>query len=232
MEVGHHTLQPDSPSGLFTSIPSDLVPRDVTDCSALPQDCLGRASDWCCYDYPPITSDGSCDHDSAILPDNVDIYEGFDVSQPSFQHVSEPNFVFTTPASADVAAINIYNECIDGTCSCVHYIGVEPCQLKPCRAAQFLFGDTRLTSVDDSEALFLWKGLVNGFAIVDDDCQASYTCENYDSILEPKAYTQMSELLDQEIKDHKVTIVEDAPNCVHSLGAVWKSNGSLRPITE
>ena len=32
--------------------------------------------------------------------------------------------------------------------------------------------------------------------------------------------------------DHKVTRIDTRPRCVHSLGAVWKSNGKLRPITD
>ena len=95
-----------------------------------------------------------------------------------------------------------------------------------------MFGDTRLPSITEDECFFLWSGLVNGFPIVDEDCPATYYCQNCDSILETKAYTEMSNLLDQEIADHKVTRIDTRPRCVHSLGAVWKSNGKLRPITD
>ena len=106
------------------------------------------------------------------------------------------------------------------------------CPAETLSSAQFLFGESRLDSVSDDEVSFLWSGLVNGFAIVDDDCPAEYFCENYDSILEPKACQEMTELLCQELLEHKVSRTQVKPTCVHSLGAVWKSNGKLRPITD
>ena len=75
------------------------------------------------------------------------------------------------------------------------------------------------------------EGPFNGFAIVD-DCSTSYSCQNYDSILESKAHTEMSELLSQELNEGKVSRVTSDPCCVNSLGAVWKLNGKLRPITD
>ena len=79
---------------------------------------------------------------------------------------------------------------------------------------------------------FLWKGFVLGFQIVDSDCSAGYLCENYDSITGPEFYDEMSALLTKEISEGKVTVVDSQPQCVHSLGAVTKSNGKLRPITD
>ena len=174
----------------------------------------------------------------AILPDVVNIHREPTESPPIlpdhlYQHsVSDNNLVFTTPAMEGVAPVQVFQSCIQGSCKCVHMIGNEPAQLKPCRSACFLFGDSRLDNIDDDESLFLWKGLTNGFAIVDDDCQASYNCQNYDSILDPKACSEMTALLEQEVLENKVTIVRESPKCIHSLGAVWKSNGKLRPITD
>ena len=42
----------------------------------------------------------------------------------------------------------------------------------------------------------------------------------------------MSDLLSKELSEDKVSRVDSPPRCVHSLGAVVKSNGKLRPITD
>ena len=167
-----------------------------------------------------------------IVDDCFTDCSGLDDFLPDQPEVSDNKLVFSTPSLLGVAPIDVFSDCLAGTCTCVHMIGREPSQLKPCRAAQFLFGYAKLDSVTDTDAAFLWDGLVNVFSIVDDDCPASYECANYDSILEPKAFTEMSTLLESEILEHKVTKVEAKPTCVHSLGAVWKSNGKLRPITD
>ena len=140
--------------------------------------------------------------------------------------------LFSTPAIEDIPSINIYQNCTMGTCNCVHLIGEFPSQLKPCRAAQFLFGSSALPTVSDSDKLYLWKGLMKGFRIVDDDCNSSYECQNYDSITEPESYAEMTELLLSELECHKVVLSMDRPRCVHALGAVRKANGKLRPITD
>ena len=220
---------------LFPVSLDDQVPDDVTAVNALQADFQCRSADRGCYDDDPQTVGVSCDHEAAILPVVVDVLHEDPV--PSFVSssripVSDPTLVFIIPETTKTVPVNIYSTCLSGICTCIHLIGSEQAQLKPCRAAQFLFGPTRLETVDDDEALFLWEGLVNGFAIVDDDCQASYFCQNYDSILEPTAYAEMSKLLHEDILEGKVSRVTSASRCVHSLGAVWKSNGKLRPITD
>ena len=142
------------------------------------------------------------------------------------------NSMFFTPPFASIPHIPIYQNCLLGECDCVFMIGPSACQLKPCRAAQFLFGPSALQSIPESEREFLWTGFNRGFAIVDSDCPSNYFCENYDSILEEATHAEMSDLLLAEIKDGKVSVVTHTPVCVHSLGAVRKANGSLRPITD
>ena len=155
-----------------------------------------------------------------------------DIDQdPPPQHV-QGTVVFQTPVFEGIPSISIFHECYSGTCDCVHHIGDFPCQLKPCRAAPYLFGSSRLDTVSDSDRLYLWKGLTKGFEIVDADCPSVYHCENYDSITSHGAYEEMSALLRSELECHKVVDVDNKPRCVHSLGAVWKSNGKLRPITD
>ena len=132
----------------------------------------------------------------------------------------------------DIPPVVVYASCIDGTCECRHFIGDVPTQLKPCRAAPYLFGAAPLESLSQDDRLYLWKGIVCGFDIVDPDCPASYQCTNYDSILSKEFYGEMTDLLNKEISEHKVSVVSEPPRCVHSLGAVVKANGKLRPITD
>ena len=151
---------------------------------------------------------------------------------PVDEHLTPTGVVFCTPSYDDIPSIEVYPDCLLGKCSCVHFIGTLPCQLKPCRAAQFLFGSSPLPSMSDSDRHFIWSGLVKGFQIVDNDCPSAYCCPNYDSITGEQFYAEMSSLLREEIDCGKVSIVDSKPRCVHSLGAVTKSNGKLRPITD
>ena len=139
---------------------------------------------------------------------------------------------FCTPEFGEVPAISVNQDCIKGTCDCTHYVGDVPAQLKPCRAAQFLFGPDALSSVSEVDRDFLWHGLVNGFKIVDPDCPTSYTCTNYDSITGVEFKGEMSALLQGELSAHKVSSANVPPQCIHALGAVRKSDGLLRPITD
>ena len=144
--------------------------------------------------------------------------------------VSGHDLLFVTPALQGIMPVYVYVDCVNGTCDCVRLIG--GIQLKPCRANHFLFGNHKLDNISQDDITYLWFGLVNGFPIVASDCSARNFCENYYSILDQKANAEMSSLLAQEIADHKVIHVESQPKCVHSLGAVWKSNGKLRPVTD
>ena len=157
-----------------------------------------------------------------------------DSSSPSGlgEFSTTPQLLFETPPLPGVNIIPIFDACNAGSCSCSHLIGGIPAQLKPCRAASYLFGPSSLDSVNQDEKQFLWRGLVCGFDIVDADCPSAYYCENYDSIIDEKFYTEMSELLLTELEHNKVSKVDYTPQCVHSLGAVLKSNGKLRPITD
>ena len=177
---------------------------------------------------------------SHVLPDAILDSRDADVSS-STPSVFSPasgecdnhcSVVFSTPQFEDVISVDVFPQCIAGTCMCRHYIGSVPCQLKPCRAAQFLFGPGNLDTVSDDERLYLWKGLVNGFEIVDQECPASYWCDNYNSITGDEFRDEMNTLLLEELADQKVSRAASPPRCVHSLGAVKKSNGRLRPITD
>ena len=121
--------------------------------------------------------------------------------------------LFVTPSFEGITPIAIFHDCVLGTCECVHLIVDFPCQLKPCRAASFLFGDSALDSVTEAERLYIWRGLVNGFAIVDDNCSSEYICENYDSITSDEAYDEMSALLSSELTEvHLISDIHQFSN--------------------
>ena len=238
MDSGQHTLQSHVGSAaegsgsaiLFTDLESD----DVTLEPALPPPGYSGPSHWCFHSDSDLVR---AEEPSILFPP----------PQPEIPCLSEPSdfssidygesrsvnsILFHTPMSNDCVSIPIYTECIDGSCTCTHFIGDHISQLKPCRAAQFLFGGNKLDSIDEDERLFIWNGLIKGFSIADEDCSTTYECENYDSILAQDAHVEMTALLEQELLDHKVILSDHPPRCVHSLGAVWKSSGALRPITD
>ena len=190
----------------------DPNPDDVLPQVTLLPDFLEGDDDWRHLSY----GDPDTRVVSAILP----VYVGDDCSELYVEDltsplVSESTLLFMSPPMGDVPPIAVYSSCVSGICSCVHSVGDTITQLKPCRASQFLFGDDGLTSMSDDDISYIWRGLVNGFSIVDTDCPATYHCQNYDSILEPMAYAEMSQLLIKEIEEQKVSIVDSAPMCVH-----------------
>ena len=83
----------------------------------------------------------------------------------------------------------------------------------------------------DPDAHFILDGIYHGFHMVD-PCSSlqSYHMENYGSAL--TNHHHISELLDQEITQGKLSITEIMPTCVHSLGAIIKPSGKIRPITD
>ena len=212
----------------------DLESDDITTPLALPPQVEGEPIDWRYHGNGDLLQS----QEAAMMPMSPEA-EPFHPRDPSdcyFASIgectSDSEVIFHTPIFDNIDSIPIYGACIAGSCSCAHYIGEHQAQLKPCRAAQFLFGDHKLDSVDTSEQLYIWNGLMNGFSIVDNDCPATYECTNYDSILAENAHAEMTALLEQELLDHNVILTDQRPRCVHSLGAVWKSSGALRPITD
>ena len=71
-----------------------------------------------------------------------------------------------------------------------------------------------------------------GFRIVDTDYSGSYFCSNYDSVLNPLAKTKMDKIVEDELLLEKISPVDSIPTYVHALGAIHKSDSSIRPITD
>ena len=147
-------------------------------------------SNSCCDVTAGAILDNSAAHDDSLdlLAHNSSIGKSDD----------KASAIFVTPSYEGIPCVSIYPTCIDGSCNYRHFIGGSPCDLKPCRTAAVLFGSPDLDiTVEDRD--FLWRGVVEGFAIVDADCPANYRCQNYDSVTCEKFYVEMSKLLREEI---------------------------------
>ena len=131
----------------------------------------------------------------------------------------------TTP---DGTVINVFDDCIDGSCYCEHYIGGVRSQLKPCRFASIVCDDLNVWS---SKHRGLLDGIADGFEIVQGEIP-NYECSNYKSILEPGPKSQMNVIVQKELDEGMISEVFSKPHCIHSLGAVPKPGGKIRPITD
>ena len=126
--------------------------------------------------------------------------------------------------------VEISESCAKGICTCENLVGGNHCNLRPCRVGSFVFSEECTLS---AEVVYkIWNGLCDGFKIVDDNCDPSYDCDNYLSITQGHFRQEMSCLLKQELEEGKVSVCETKPSCIHSMGAVPKSDGRLRPITD
>ena len=112
---------------------------------------------------------------------------------------------------------------------CSHYLAGCKIQLNPCAFYNECY---RRPSGVDQNADYIYHGVVNGFAIVDDIIPGPYMNHNYSSILDDEFRAQMDATLLDELKRDKVSFASRFPHCVHALGAVRKSSGKLRPITD
>ena len=124
--------------------------------------------------------------------------------------------------------IKVYVDCASGKCDCVYTIGKVVSQLKPCRFASLILNET-LNLKDDYREM-LWY-VTDGFPIVDSAVEA-YECFNYSSITCDDNRIKMDLIIERELKEGMISLVVEKPTCVHALGAVPKSNGGIRHITD
>ena len=118
--------------------------------------------------------------------------------------------------------------CDVGTCSSRHMLDGVPIQLNPCSFFEECF--CHPAGIDEN-ASYIFKGVRDGFDIIDKDFEGSYFCSNYQSILDSEFRTQMDRSIQEELDSGKVSLVSEQPKCVNSLGAIRKRSGKLRPIT-
>ena len=84
----------------------------------------------------------------------------------------------------------------------------------------------------DIDAQYVFEGVRDGFQIVDAGYEETYDRPNYGSILKPKAKSKMNKVVKEELANGKVMKVSSQPQCVHAMGAIFKPDGSIRPITD
>ena len=131
--------------------------------------------------------------------------------------------------SYDLQGVRCSRPCGIGACVGSHYLAGVKTQLNPCS-----FFEECFCSVEgvDVNASYIFKGVLEGFQILDEDFEGSYSCSNYDSIMDSEFKCQMDETIVRELDMGKVSRVATRPTCVHALEAIRKSNGKLRPITD
>ena len=81
----------------------------------------------------------------------------------------------------------------------------------------------------------LFHDVCDGFKIVDDECNVSslsYNCKNYLSVMTKENKPKMDKIIRKELSEGFMKVVKKKPRCIHSLGAVPKPNGEIRPITD
>lgn len=135
--------------------------------------------------------------------------------------------VLRTPKSKNGVSINVFQSCIAGKCQCSHVLGGNKTQLMPCRFSALMFVDRQLSDSD----LDVYSCVVDGVDIVSGEIQ-SYDCRNYCSILVPESKSKMDVIVANEIENGILTPSDVKPHCIHSLGAVGKPDGGIRPITD
>ena len=129
--------------------------------------------------------------------------------------------------SPEGRTVEVFTSCVKGSCNCEFILEGVKSQLKPCRFASLIFANNDLT--DKYSELFGY--IVDGFPIVDSPVD-TYECQHYLSITSSDVKPLMDIIIRKELSEGAISIVNDKPHCVHSLGAVPKSDGGIRPITD
>ena len=142
-----------------------------------------------------------------------------------------PEIIFTFVTEGGVT-VTVYDACANGTCSCSHLIGGELAQLKPCR---FLYLYSLATAEGKSLYKPLMSSIVDGAKVMDGSQQKeniSYDCKNYKSIFEGNNKSKLDVIIGSELSEGYLKIVKNKPDCIHSIGAVPKPDGGVRPIID
>ena len=164
--------------------------------------------------------------------DRTEIFSKGLTGQETDLNVNVLNPVLHTFTSEERAIVNVYDSCRMGTCSCDYQLSGEILQLKPCRFAY-------LVSLGTAECKRAYEPLVSnvtdGFRVVDDNMDLTdmkYECENYTSVYTPENKKKLDSIISKELSEGYLKIVNNKPTCIHSMGAVPKPDGGIRPITD
>ena len=222
-----------------------IVPHDVVPPTAPPVNIVCEP-EWLCeidfvHDNDPCCQDFDTPClDSATRGAGLNVSIGNNVDnhrQPVTQCLShnelsgytqDPGKMLYSVTSPLNQEVNVYMECALGTCTCVYFIGEVRSQLRPCRFASIILDKT--LDLRDRYLDFLWY-VTDGFPIVDTPVEA-YECANYLSITCDENKTKMDCILERELREGMVSLVDQKPTCIHALGAVPKSSGGIRHITD
>ena len=150
---------------------------------------------------------------------------------PNGDGSSKPEINFTFVSEGGVT-VNVYDACTNGTCDCFHVIGGEYAQLKPCR---FLYMYSLATTEGKSSYKTLMSSIVDGAKVMDGSEQKeniSYDCRNYKAIFDGNNKAKLDVIIDSELSEGYLKIVKNKPKCIHSIGAVPKPDGGVRPIID
>ena len=123
----------------------------------------------------------------------------------------------------------VFDACIEGVCHCRYVLCGSDCQLKPCRFAAAILGFGENVTTSD---IYVLTCAYRGARIVDHDCDCNYEGGNYSTITGVKFVDEMDIKVMTELSESKIRLATSKPRCIHSLGGVEKSNGTLRPITD
>ena len=208
-----------------------LVPREphyvaegspvVSACHVI--DCDSDCTVWL-MDSHPSSYDDTRDYESHCDPETFTSKHGFTQRYTDY----EPGKVLFSTTSPEGRDISVFLECVQGKCNCIYSIGGMACQLKPCRFASLIYLELEGREVKFEE--LLWH-IADGFPIVE-TCVPPYECENYSSITSPENASKMDVIIARELAEGIISFSEEKPHCVHSLGAVPKAGGGIRPITD
>ena len=169
------------------------------------------------YDVKNCRNDLSVSKSESCTP-NGDVYNG-------------PEIIFTFVSEGGVT-VNVYDACTNGTCECSYVIGGELAQLKPCR---FLYLYSLATVEGKNLFKPLMSSIVDGAKVMDGSQEKeniSYDCKNYKSIFEGNNKSKLDNIIDSELSEGYLKIVKNKPDCIHSIGAVPKPDGGVRPIID
>ena len=132
------------------------------------------------------------------------------------------------------------NDCVSDLCarptlypalwdkSIPHMLAGVRSPLRPAPWRDMLFS----SATADLDALFLLDGVINGFKLVDPGADIKdYITDNYYSAA-ITSQDEVNDIIVAELAQGKFSIVDSKPVCVHAIGAVPKSSGGIRNITD
>lgn len=190
-------------------------------------------------DISALETDHDCPERSNVcVCDNVPIDRGVELSRLTWTgEVSEDLHVRETEdgclnvslinVDGAVASFKVKLVCATGMCDCVHLLGGMCCQLKPCR----FFVEVFLRGEWDVDYIYILRGIVFGFRVINDDFKGRYDIGKVGRMNEWERGIIEEKLL-AELGAGIVTRVDTPPDCVHGIFVVPKDGGGGRSVVD